>query len=98
MASIKDNTIFDKTSFLQGINSPFIEEQYLKYLKNPNSVPISWKEFFDGLDDDHKIVETEIYGPSWAPKKKENYKSNLIDKNLVEDQESSTNGKLFAQK
>ena len=46
MASIKDNTIFDKTSFLQGSNSPFIEELYLEYLKNPKSVPESWQKFF----------------------------------------------------
>ncbi len=70
MTSIKDNTIFDKTSFLEGSNSPFIEEMYLKYLKNPQNLPLGWKEFFDGLDDDHKVVESEIQGPSWAPKKK----------------------------
>ncbi len=32
MASIKDNIIFDKTSFLEGTNSAFIEELYLKYI------------------------------------------------------------------
>ena len=34
MASNKDNIIFEKTSFLQGYNSPFIRELYLRYLKN----------------------------------------------------------------
>jgi len=69
MTSIKDNIIFDKTSFLEGSNSTFIEEYYLKYINNPKAVPKSWREFFSGLDDDHKIVRTEIQGPTWAPKK-----------------------------
>ena len=54
MTSIKDNTIFDKTSFLEGSNSSFIEELYLKYINNPENVPQSWREFFDGLDEDQK--------------------------------------------
>ena len=70
MASIKDNTLFDKTSFLEGSNSTFIEETYSKYLKDPKDVPQSWKEFFDGLNDDRKIIQTEIDAPSWAPRKK----------------------------
>ena len=46
MASNKDNTIFEQTSFLQGGNSPFIKELYLKYLENPNLIPESWKDFY----------------------------------------------------
>ena len=37
MASNRDNIIFEKTSFLQGSNSPFIKELYLQYLKNPKT-------------------------------------------------------------
>ena len=44
MTTIKDNTIFDKTSFLEGSNSAFIKELYLKYVDNPSAVPESWKE------------------------------------------------------
>ena len=73
MASDTDNTIFQKTSFLQGGNSPFIEELYLKYLQNPNNIPESWKEFFDGLNEDQEIIKKEILGPSWSPKKKVTY-------------------------
>ena len=69
MTSIKDNKIFDKTSFLEGSNSAFIEDLYLKYVNNPEDIPVSWKEFFDGLNEDQKIVKTEITGPSWAPKR-----------------------------
>ncbi len=70
MTSNKDNTIFEKTSFLQGSNSAFIKELYLKYLKNPESVPPSWVEFFDGLNEDQDIIKKEILGPSWSPEKK----------------------------
>ena len=50
MALIKDNTIFDQTSFLEGSNSAFIEELYLKYAENPENIPQSWRVFFDGLN------------------------------------------------
>ena len=56
MASNKDNTIFEKTSFLQGGNSIFIKDLYLRYLENPKSIPESWKDFFDGLDEDQEII------------------------------------------
>ena len=69
MTSDKDNIIFQKTSFLQGSNSPFIEELYLQYLKNPKSIPESWSKFFEGLNEDQEIVKKEILGPSWSPKK-----------------------------
>jgi len=59
MAENKDNTVFEKTSFLQGSNSPFIEKLYLQYLRNPLSIPQSWKEFFDGLDEDQETIKKE---------------------------------------
>ena len=74
MTTNKDNEIFEKTSFLQGGNSPFIKDLYLQYLKNPESIPKSWVEFFDGLDEDKEAIQKEILGPSWAPKKKSNLK------------------------
>ena len=70
MASNRDNLIFQKTSFLQGHNSPFIKELYLQYLRDSKAVPESWREFFDGLDEDQEIIRKEILGPSWAPRKK----------------------------
>ena len=72
MASNKNNTVFEKTSFLQGSNSPFIEDLYLQYLKNPKSIPSSWADFFDGLNEDQNIIKKEILGPSWSPRKKNN--------------------------
>ena len=72
MASETNNTVFEKTSFLQGINSPFIEELYLKYLNDPKSIPQSWIEFFDGLGEDKNTIKKEILGPIWSPRKKNN--------------------------
>ncbi len=69
MTSDKDNTIFEKTSFLQGVNAPFIKDLYLKYLQNPKSIPQSWIEFFNGLDENQEDIKKEILGPTWAPKK-----------------------------
>jgi len=91
MPSNKDNIIFEKTSFLQGSNSPFIKDLYLKYLENPTSIPQSWKEFFDGLDEDTETIQKEILGPSWAPKKNKNLKINIIEKNLEEDKKKFIN-------
>jgi 2-oxoglutarate dehydrogenase E1 component len=69
MSSSQDNNIFKKTSFLAGNNSAFIEELYSEYLKNPNELPDSWKEFFDGLKEKKEIISQTLEGPSWAPKK-----------------------------
>ena len=41
----------------------------MKYLSDPKSVPQSWEEFFNGLDDDREVIKKEILGPSWARKK-----------------------------
>ncbi len=37
------------TSYLNGANAPFIEEQYENYLADPNSVSDEWKKYFDEL-------------------------------------------------
>ena len=58
----------DKTSFLYGANSGFIEELYARYLANPNSVDPSWQQVFAALGDDAVIVDREKRGPSWAKK------------------------------
>ncbi|RUA14643.1 MAG: 2-oxoglutarate dehydrogenase E1 component, partial [Alphaproteobacteria bacterium] len=92
MTSIKDNTIFNKTSFLEGSNSSFIEELYLKYINNPENVPQSWREFFDGLDEDQKIIQSEIQGPSWSPKK--NNISQIIDKVKISAEDNFTKKEL----
>ena len=70
MSSSKDNTIYRKTSFLSGINSEFINEFYADYISDPKSLPESWKNFFDGLSDNEKLVLKDLKGPTWSPEKK----------------------------
>ena len=56
MSSSKDNNIYKKTSFLAGNNSEFINEFYADYISDPESLPESWKKFFDGLSDSEKLI------------------------------------------
>ena len=88
MSTVKNNNIFEKTSFLGG-NSSFIKELYLKYLNNPKSIPQTWVEFFDGLDEDQEVIKKEILGPSWVPRKNNNIKNNLLERDLAEDKQES---------
>jgi len=69
MSSLKDNNTFKKTSFLAGSNSKFIDEFYSEYLKDPSSLPESWKIFFDGLKENQETIFKNLNGPSWAPVK-----------------------------
>ncbi len=88
MSTVKNNNIFEKTSFL-GSNSSFVKELYLQYLNNPKSIPQSWVEFFDGLGEDQEVIKKEILGPSWVPGKNNNIKTNLLEKDLAEDKQES---------
>ena len=54
MTSSQINEIFDKTSFLHGINAAYIEEMFEKFQSDPNNVPSDWKEFFIGITDNIK--------------------------------------------
>ena len=89
MSVIRDNSVYEKTSFLSKSNSAFIENMYLKYISGDPNLPQGWKEFFDGLGEDTKYILSEIQGPSWKP--------NKIDIKKIIDQEKisikqSTNG------
>ncbi len=70
MSSSDNNTTFKKTSFLTGINSEFINQFYSDYLSDPSSLPSSWKNFFEGLSEDEKLILNDLNGPSWSPGKK----------------------------
>ena len=70
MSSSDNNITFKKTSFLSGINSEFINQFYSEYLSDPNSLPESWRNFFDGLSEDEKLILEDLKGPSWSPEKK----------------------------
>ncbi len=97
MASNKHNLVFEKTSFLHGSNSPFIKEMYLKYLNNPKSLPESWTEFFDGLNEDQEIVKKEILGPSWSPKKNK-LRNNYSQAHIIERTKLSNKKNITAEK
>ena len=71
MSSSKNNTNYKKTSFLIGSNSEFINEFYSDYLADPESLPESWKAFFDGLSEEQKLIYNDLKGPSWSPGKKD---------------------------
>ena len=93
--SSSNNTLYKKTSFLAGNNSEFIKEFYAEYISDPNSLPESWRKFFNGLSDDEKLVYNDLNGPSWSPEKKskkiylqENNKDS--DKSIASEIDSST--------
>ena len=87
MPVIKDNSIYEKTSFLSKSNSAFIENMYLKYISNDSQLPQGWKEFFDGLGEEKNNILNEIQGPSWTPKKSNIKKT--IDQREISMKETS---------
>ena len=89
MSSSKNNTTYKKTSFLSGTNSEFINEFYADYLSNPESLPESWRLFFDGLSDDKKLVYDNLKGPSWAPEK--NIKKIFVSENQDKQKNAAFN-------
>ena len=98
MSSSNNNTIYKKTSFLAGNNSEFINEFYADYISDPNSLPQGWREFFDGLSDDEKLVYEDLKGPSWSPEKK--IKKRIIDSinNKKNVQDTLTNANISTVK
>ena len=67
MTSSQINEIFDKTSFLHGVNTAYIEEMFEKFQTDPNNVPNDWKEFFLGIT--HNIKNQNSLKASWSQKK-----------------------------
>ena len=85
MSSSKNNTTYKKTSFLVGNNSEFINEFYADYLADPNSVPESWRQFFEGLSEEQKLIYNDLQGPSWSPERK-NKKIKFDTKDLKDEE------------
>ena len=83
MSSSNNNTIYKKTSFLAGNNSEFINEFYADYISDPNSLPESWRRFFDGLSEDEKLIYDNLKGPSWGPQKKIKKPFSKLEENKV---------------
>ena len=80
--SASKNKIFETTSFLSKSNSSYIEQMYEKYCNDPNAIPNSWREYFEGLGENIQIVKKDISKASWEP---QNIKSNSeIDPDIYE--------------
>ena len=71
MSSSK-NLEYKESSFLNKSNSAFIEQMYLKFIKQDSDLPESWKKYFEGIGEELDIVIKEINGPSWGKIKKKN--------------------------
>ena len=84
--SAEKNLNLKKTSFLSKTNSSFIEQMYLRYIKEDPSLPESWRDYFSDLNEDVKSIIKEIEGPSW------------IRKNLVENTRDDNSSTLEQQK
>ena len=67
--SASKNKIFETTSFLSKSNSSYIELMYEKYSNSPDNVPESWRQYFEGINDNQDLVKKEVSGASWTPKK-----------------------------
>ena len=89
MSSSKNNIVYKKTSFLAGNNSEFIKEFYADYISDPNSLPESWRKFFDGLSDDEKLIYQDLNGPSWSPEKKIKKIRSFSEKQNILDETSA---------
>ena len=68
------NEHFLRTSFLNGVNTPYIEELQSQYEKNPGSVSDEWRLFFESMRDgaaepspaNGEGADGRSSGPSWA--------------------------------
>ena len=94
MSSADNNITFKKTSFLSGINAEFINQFYSDYLEDPESIPLGWKKFFEGLSEDEKLVLNDLKGPSWSPEKKIKNKNILKSQIVVDKAKSEDTGSL----
>ena len=61
--SASKNIEYEKNSFLNKSNSVFIEQMYLKFINKDADLPISWKKYFEEIDDELNIIAKEINGP-----------------------------------
>jgi len=48
-------------------NLSYVEDRYHEFLKNPESVPEQWRQFFDGLGAEGDFDRGGAVGPGFAP-------------------------------
>ena len=65
MSRQDQNDAFSKSSFLYGGNAAYVEQLYDDYQRDPAAVDPSWRSFFEGLNDDRKLIEQNAEAPSW---------------------------------
>ena len=63
MTKIQSNDTFEKTSFLHGTNTAYIEQMYEKFRTNPNNIPKDWREFFTDIKS--KLDNESTLKASW---------------------------------
>ena len=98
MSSSSNNNLYKKTSFLAGNNSEFINEFYADFISDPNSLPESWRKFFEGLRDDEELVYDDLKGPSWSPDKNiQKPKAKITSEKIIEDSTIELNIKSVKQ-
>lgn len=54
-------------TFLSGANAEYISHLYTQYIRNKTGVDVSWRQFFDGLNESEVAVLRELHGASWTP-------------------------------
>ena len=64
-ANGNENEQFLGTAFLYGGNATYLEQMLAAYSKDPDSVPESWREFFDQMNDDKGDAARNAEGASW---------------------------------
>ena len=65
-------------TFLNSANAPYVAELYSKFRNDPESVDITWSDFFNNLNEDEYSVLKDFGGPQWKERP-----SNIIDKNYI---------------
>jgi 2-oxoglutarate dehydrogenase E1 component len=71
MSRDEKNEMFQRTSFLNGVNAVYIEEMQERYEQNPGSVTDEWRLFFQSLHEERArpagTAAAELpQGPSWG--------------------------------
>ncbi len=57
----------ENLSFLNGANSEYIAHLYSVYLRDKTKIDMSWRGFFEALNDNEVSVLRELHGASWTP-------------------------------
>jgi 2-oxoglutarate dehydrogenase E1 component len=79
---------FLEKEFLFGESFEFLSALYKQYLKNPQSVPDSWKKTFQEVGDSMESFLLEEKGPSWMRKKEGSTEKKKIERKTPLDEQA----------